>query len=70
MNKISPQDLASYVAVLVAAVALYVGWDQAQIGRNQQHADVFPVIQITSNNLVIDTANGQTARRLLLYQFQ
>lgn len=44
MSKLNAQDFASCVAVIVAAVALYVGWDQARIGRNQQHADVFPVI--------------------------
>lgn len=66
MAKINAQDLASYVAVVVAAVALYVGWDQARIGRNQQHADVFPVIQIESNNIVIETDSGLLARQLLL----
>lgn len=66
MSKINLQDLASYVAVIVAAVALYVGWDQARIGRNQQHADVFPVIQIISDNIVIETKEGKTARRLML----
>lgn len=66
MRKINLQDLASYVAVIVAAVALYVGWDQARIGRNQQHADVFPVIQIISDNIVVQTKDGNTARRLML----
>ncbi len=52
MPKLTAQDLASYAAVIVAAVALYVGWDQAQIGRAQQHADVYPVIQLKSQYLL------------------
>lgn len=65
MSKFSSQDLASYAAVVVACVALYVGWDQARIGRNQQHADVFPVVQLSSL-YVVEEVEGQKVRHLRL----
>ena len=66
MSKISAQDLASYAAVIVASVALYVGWDQARIGRNQQHADVFPVVQLRSHYVVEPIDDDRTVRHLIL----
>ncbi|XOV80565.1 MAG: hypothetical protein ACFHVJ_06345 [Aestuariibacter sp.] len=69
MFKINPQDLASYVAVIVATVALYVGWDQARIGRNQQHADVYPVVEFKSQYLTKQLENGNTARHLAFSVF-
>ena len=66
MKGVSAQDLASYAAVIVACVALYVGWDQAQIGRNQQHADVFPVLQFTGALGGKKDENGDWIRTLSL----
>lgn len=66
MSRFTAQDIASYAAVIVAVVALYVGWDQARIGRNQQHADVFPVIELKSQYVVKDMGNGTNARHLSL----
>lgn len=62
--KLSAQDLASYAALVVATVALYVGWDQAQIGRNQQHADVYPVIVTKSQYIVKSLPDGRSVRHL------
>lgn len=66
MNKISVQDVASYAAVIVACVALYVGWDQSRIYRAQQHADVFPVVQLTSQYVTQKTERGDSIRVLQL----
>ena len=64
MSKVSAQDLASYAAVVVACVALYVGWDQSRIYRAQQHADVFPVVQLISQYVTQRTDSGESIRVL------
>ena len=64
MSKITAQDLASYAAVIVACVALYVGWDQSRIYRAQQHADVFPVVQLVSQYVSQRTDSGDSIRVL------
>lgn len=69
MPKISAQDLASYAALIVAVVALYVGWDQSRIIRNQQHADVYPVIQLKTQFLLKTNEQGKTARHLTFEAF-
>ncbi|MBE1300216.1 MAG: hypothetical protein GJ680_09955 [Alteromonadaceae bacterium] len=69
MTKITAQDLASYAALVVAMVALYVGWDQSRITRNQQHADVFPVIQLKTQYLLKTNEEGVTARHLTFEAF-
>lgn len=66
MGKLTVQDFASYAAVIVASVALYVGWDQARIGRNQQHADVFPVVQLRSQYTTLTREGGDRVRHLSL----
>ena len=64
--KFSAQDIASYAAVVVACVALYVGWDQSRINRSQQHADVFPVVQLASEYITQKTDDGGVLRVLTL----
>lgn len=66
LSKFNAQDIASYAAVIVACVALYVGWDQARVGRNQQHADVFPVLQIDTTFLTHASDSGQEQRHVRL----
>ena len=63
------QDVASYAAVLVAIVALYVGWEQARIIRNQQHADVYPVVEINTQYVTSELEDGKTYRVLKLDLF-
>ncbi|MDM7861009.1 hypothetical protein QTP81_10405 [Alteromonas sp. ASW11-36] len=65
MRRISTQDLTSYAALIVACVALYVGWDQSRIYRAQQHADVFPVVELSSQYVTQTTAEGDSVRVLL-----
>ncbi len=38
------ETVASIVAMLVGAVAVFIAWDQAQVMRNQQHASVWPIV--------------------------
>lgn len=64
MAKFSSQDITSYAAVVVAIVALYVGWDQSRIIRNQQHADVYPVVQMKSQFLMQTMEDGNDYRTL------
>ena len=64
--KFSAQDIASYAAVVVACIALYVGWDQSRINRSQQHADVFPVVQVASQYITQKTDDGGSWRVLTL----
>ncbi|WP_100658697.1 hypothetical protein [Alteromonas flava] len=66
MVRFNLQDIASFVAVLVAVVALYVGWDQSRIIRNQQHADVYPVVEIKSQFVTKTLDDGKQYRMLQL----
>jgi hypothetical protein len=69
MSKFRVQDIASYAAVVVAVVALYVGWDQSRIIRNQQHADVYPVVQIKTQNLTKTSDEGVPYREVMFELF-
>ncbi len=40
------ETVGSISAIVVGVAALYVGWDQARVMREQQHASVLPAIQI------------------------
>ena len=38
------ETVASIVAMIVGAVAVFIAWDQAQVMRDQQHASVWPIV--------------------------
>ncbi|MFY0638402.1 hypothetical protein [Maricaulis maris] len=38
--------ITSLAAILISAIALFVAWDQSRVMRAQQHADVWPAVQI------------------------
>jgi len=44
--KSNHQTVTSLSAVLLSVVALYVAWDQSRVMRAQQHAAVWPAVQI------------------------
>lgn len=44
--KSNHQAVTSLAAILLSVIALYVAWDQARVMRAQQHADVWPAVQI------------------------
>lgn len=41
------ETVASIMAMLIGASALFVAWDQAQIMRKQQHASVIPILNVS-----------------------
>lgn len=45
------QTITAISAILVSVIALFVAWDQARVMRAQQHADVWPALQIQSEFL-------------------
>ena len=59
-------SLMNIVAVLVAIIALYVAWDQARIGRNQQHADVVPLLKIGASYFTAEDDDAAPIRRFRL----
>tara|TARA_R110002096_G_scaffold23377_18_gene74404 strand:+ start:240 stop:821 length:582 start_codon:yes stop_codon:yes gene_type:complete len=48
--------IASMAAILVSTVALFVAWDQSRVMRAQQHADVWPAVQVDT---LMTTADGE-----------
>ena len=48
------QSLGSVAAITVSVVALYVAWDQSRVMRAQQHADVWPALQIGTQYVTMD----------------
>lgn len=38
--------ITSLAAILISAIALFVAWDQSRVMRAQQHADVWPAVQV------------------------
>jgi len=45
-RKLSFETVGTIAAVLIGACALFVAWDQAQVMRKQQHAMVWPILQM------------------------
>ena len=50
--KMHAQSISAAAAILVSMVALYVAWDQSRVMRAQQHASVWPALQIERTFLV------------------
>ncbi|WP_297736441.1 hypothetical protein [uncultured Maricaulis sp.] len=48
--------ITSLAAILISAIALFVAWDQSRVMRAQQHADVWPAVQIETQ---MSTEEGQ-----------
>lgn len=53
------QSVTALAAIIVSVVALFVAWDQANVMRSQQLADVWPALQ--ADNQTIRTAEGLSA---------
>jgi hypothetical protein len=50
------QAVTAISAIVVSLIALFVAWDQARVMRAQQHADVWPAVQIETQ---MTTEDGQ-----------
>jgi len=48
--------ITSLAAILISAIALFVAWDQSRVMRAQQHADVWPAVQVETQ---MSTEDGQ-----------
>lgn len=55
------ETVGSIVAMIVGLSALFVAWDQAQIMRKEQHANVLPIISVQAGF----SSNGETYRMLV-----
>lgn len=46
--------ITSTAAIAISVIALFVAWDQSRVMRAQQHADVWPAVQIETQVLIED----------------
>ncbi|WP_100643587.1 hypothetical protein [Alteromonas facilis] len=44
--KLNLETLAAVTAIIVSVAALFVAWDQSQVMRAQQHASVWPIVDV------------------------